>query len=91
VSQPDVRSIRDVTCGEKSCAKPIDLAVVMPGGMSRMPVDPAPDPAGNLAVWLDGDLLCCRVLRKGEEPGPGEKRGMPHWATCTNPERWRRL
>lgn len=49
-----------------------------------MPVNAgsAGDQAGTLAIRRQGGELVCRVLRKGEDPLPGEYRGVAHWATC---------
>ena len=49
----------------------------------RMPLNPAPDPGGNVAAYRDGTgRLRCRVLRKDEQPAGYERRYMPHFATC---------
>lgn len=56
-----------------------------------MPLDPEPNPDGNVAVHADAmGNLHCRVLRKGEEPLDYETRYMPHWATCTRAGQARR-
>ena len=58
------------------------------------------DPKGNIAVWRgqplatnDGipgpALLYARYLKKGEEPKPGEHRGISHFATCAQADQWR--
>lgn len=71
-------------CRSESCGARIDWATSVPADgeqPARMPVDhwSAGDPAGNLAVWRDGGgRLRFRALRRGEEPGPGEKRGVCH-------------
>lgn len=51
---------------------------------SNMPVDPRPDPKGNVAVLRDpvDRRLRGRVLGRGSEPGRGEVLYMPHKATC---------
>jgi hypothetical protein len=81
-----------------ACPTDIDWAVSpepnpATGRVSRMPVDhdSAGHPTGNLAVWRNPQTktLHFRVLRKGEEPGPGEIRGMSHYATCADPARFR--
>lgn len=75
-----------------SCQAMVDFAFHAGGGGSMI-IDrkSAGDPKGNLAVWRKPDgTLWYRVLRKGEEPRPGEKRGLPHWATCTRPEAHRK-
>ncbi len=58
-----------------------------------MPVErrSAGQPGGNLAIRRDpGGVLRYRVLRAGEEPGPGEKRGVSHFATCRDAAAWRK-
>jgi len=53
-----------------------------------LPVNPAPDPNGNTAVWRDvhGVLRSRRVTQ--ERPLlPHEKLMMPHVATCKPPQR----
>lgn len=55
-------------------------------GRSRsMPLNPYPDPAGNVAVFNPSHTqLTARVLTKGEHPQTFEKLAMPHFATCPN-------
>ena len=55
-------------------------------GARRMPVDPEPNPAGNLvrAGTLNGTPIV-HVVTKDEEVPAGEPRYMPHFATCTGP------
>lgn len=76
---------RDAACA--GCGKPILWAVT--DNAKRMPLDPEPDPDGNVAVWQDTGRRC-RVLLKGEQPTAYERLYMPHWATCTNPPQKRR-
>lgn len=49
----------------------------------RMPVDAAPNDDGNVAAMrnVTGTWLG-HVLRAGEAPTPGERKYMPHFATC---------
>jgi len=51
---------------------------------SNMPVDPRPNPEGNVAVLRDpvDRRLRGRVLGRGSEPGRGEVLYMPHKASC---------
>jgi hypothetical protein len=75
----------------RSCHHPIDWAVNVEG-LKPNPVnhDSAGDPKGNLEVWRSGDgLLRYRYLKKGEEPAPGRRRGISHFATCPNRDQWR--
>ena len=52
--------------------------------------DSAGDPKGKLAVRRDeSGVLRFRYLKKDEEPGPGEKRGITHFATCEQSASWR--
>jgi hypothetical protein len=56
------------------------------GGRSRVPVNPDPDPAGNIAAYQAPSIhktLLGRVLRKQEEPLGFERKYMSHFATCT--------
>lgn len=71
----------------RACGKPIIFAVV--GNKearrpSRMPLDPQPDPEGNVAVYRDASRrLTGRVLGKDDAPLGYERLMMPHFATCT--------
>lgn len=48
-----------------------------------MPLNPRPDPAGNVAAYRDGTgRWCARVLHKDEQPAGWQRRYMPHFATC---------
>lgn len=72
------------------------------GDPKTIPVnhDSVDDPKGNLEVWrepglptLDGQeqpRLLARYLRKGQEPAEGHHRGVSHFATCPEADRWRR-
>ena len=70
-------------CKSPQCLAEIAWATTVPGGKA-MPVNSgsAGDQAGTLAVWRANGQLLCRVLGQGEEPGPGEYRGVAHWSTC---------
>lgn len=49
----------------------------------RMPVDAKPNDDGNVAAMRDASgNWYGHVLRAGETPTPGERRYMPHFATC---------
>lgn len=72
----------------RQCERDIIFAVT--AGGKRMPLDPAPSPDGNVAVYRDHlGRLNARVLVRGVEPEPYEKRAMPHFASCPGraPER----
>ena len=67
----------------RSCLIKIDWAQLPDG--KPVPVDrsSAGDPSGNLAVRRTGaGTLLARVLKQGEQPEPGEVRGISHFATC---------
>jgi hypothetical protein len=77
------------TC--RSCPAKIDWAK-LPNGKA-IPVDraSADDPAGNLAVSRQEDgRLAARYLKGREDPGPGEHRGISHFAACPNARQHRR-
>jgi hypothetical protein len=78
-----------------SCSAPIIFIVVANNAgrkPRRMPVNPVPDPGGNVAVRIDGTgTRIGRVLGKGQKPAGGERLYCPHFATCTHPERHRRF
>ncbi len=51
--------------------------------VSRMPLDPQPNPLGNVAAYKDASgRIQARVLKKGEVPASHERVYMPHFATC---------
>lgn len=80
-------------CASPQCAQPIVFAVVASqrGKPSRMPLDPDPNPEGNVACFRDGGgRLVGRVLAKDQQPVAYEKRYMPHFATCKAPAEHRR-
>ena len=51
-------------------------------GLSWMPVNADPDPAGNVAVGPNGTG---RVLARDQKPTAAEVLWMPHAATCVAP------
>ena len=70
------------TC--RYCGASMQFAIT-DGRGRKMPIDPGPDPAGNLAVYRDNTgALRARVLGAGEVPEPHEHRGISHFATCTS-------
>lgn len=80
---------RDLSgCTGPNCSAMIRWAVTADG--RRMPVDYAPDPAGNLVrvMVAKGDWRI-RVLADGEDPGPDVLRWTSHYATCPDADRFR--
>ena len=75
---------RQVTC--RRCGRPVIFAVVsnkQGKPHSRMPLDPKPDPGGNVAVMQDvTGTLVGRVLGKSAALGY-ETVHMPHFPTTT--------
>lgn len=82
-------SPRKVTC--RRCGRPVIFAIVsnkQGKPRSRMPLDPKPDPGGNVAVMQDvTGTLVGRVLGKSAALGY-EAVHMPHFpgTTCKLPE-----
>jgi hypothetical protein len=78
------------TC--RSCGQPIVWAVTRDG--KRMPVDPDPDPEGNLVLTANllGDHLVVPVadLERGGAPIVDSDRRVSHFASCPNAASWRR-
>jgi hypothetical protein len=72
------------TC--RACGERIVFAVVgnkQGRPPSRMPLNPDPDPAGNVAVYKEATgALVGRVLGKDKQPLGYERLMMPHFATC---------
>ena len=75
---------RQSTC--RACSKPVVFATVgnkeglLP---SSMPLNPDPDPDGNVAVYRDAaGRLVGRVVGKGGGHLGYERLMMPHFATC---------
>lgn len=64
------------------------LAGVNGRGGKSMPLDPYPNPEGNVAVRaIASGRLVARVLGKGETHDTfTEQRAMPHFATCLKSE-----
>lgn len=73
-------------CG--SCGAPIFWAQTESG--RSMPVDATPVLDGNVVLYDHGGSIRARVLKKGEEPRPGEKRRTSHFQTCPHAPQHRR-
>lgn len=80
------------TC--ESCGERILFVVVMNNAgrkPKRMPLNPAPDPTGNVAVRVEASgTRIGRVLGKDQKAVSPEILYTPHFATCSHPERHRR-
>ncbi len=71
----------------RSCSAPIFFVVGVNG--QRIPLDHVPNEKGN--VVIEKNLLdesYARVLGPGEDAA--SEKFMPHWATCNDPERFRK-
>jgi len=70
----------------RSCGKTILFAIVtnrQGKPPSRMPLDPSPDPGGNVASYRDATgTRVGRVLGKNGKALGFERLYMPHFATC---------
>jgi len=53
----------------------------------RMPLDPEPDPTGNIVIREDGDA---HVITKDDVIPPQAERWISHFATCPEAARHRR-
>ena len=77
-----------------SCDQRILFVVVLNNAgrkPKRMPLNPVPDPAGNVAVRAEASgARIGRVLGKGQKAIPPEVLYTPHFATCTRPNTHRR-
>lgn len=80
---------RDVgACRSDNCRAAIRWGVTVDG--KRIPVDVAPDPAGNLVrVMVARNDWRIRVLAEGEVPPPGTHRWTSHYATCPDADQFR--
>jgi hypothetical protein len=89
-------TVRLTVC--RSCQAPIHWAVTAEG--KGMPLDPDPDPAGNVRLTgrmgrtrSGGQAPECEVVTGGQAalfPDMAEDRWRPHWASCPHAESWRR-
>lgn len=64
----------------RDCADPIVFAQLDTG--SRIPLNPLPNGAGNVAVRLVGGALHGYVIADAKPYRPDHDRMMPHAATC---------
>jgi len=68
------------------CGQPIAWGLTLPA-RRRMPIDPQrrPDDDHTANILVSGDphgSILCRVESRAEPIRDGERRYMPHWATC---------
>lgn len=61
------------------CGRQIGWVITDTG--RRMPIDPEPDPTGNVICNYEAGVLRGHVLTKGE-PRPSGVAFLPHFATC---------
>ncbi|EFC79167.1 hypothetical protein FrEUN1fDRAFT_7698 [Parafrankia sp. EUN1f] len=52
-----------------------------------MPLDATPVPDGSVGIYRDGGARIAQVNPPSDLPGG---RWQPHFATCTDPDRYRR-
>lgn len=72
--------------GRPGCGGPILWTVTSTG--NRLPVDPEPNPAGNVAVYRDHTkTLRSRVVSAERPLETFERPAMPHFATCPRLQR----
>lgn len=65
----------------RSCPARVAFAVTEKG--ARMPLDLEPDPAGNVAVYVDGSGTArARVVTAAEPLATYEQLHLPHFASC---------
>lgn len=61
------------------------------GRMKSIPVDFEPVAGGNVVVFhRPGQGIVCRVLKRGEQPPPGARTRVSHFATCPQAKQHRR-
>lgn len=74
-----IRLPRPAEC--RDCHDPIRFVKLDSG--KALPVNPAPNPAGNVAAHLFGSRLIGFVISRDRRPGPGDTfRFTAHAATC---------
>lgn len=67
-----------------------DLEKKPNGRPKAIPVDATPSDRGNVVLFDRGGSVVARVLGRGEQPPPGAKLRMPHFATCPQAKAWRK-
>lgn len=74
----------------RSCNARVEWAITENG--KTMPIDPAPDPKGNLiktGTMIQGKPEV-HVINSRDERMPDERRFVSHFATCVNADQHRR-
>jgi hypothetical protein len=64
----------------RTCAEPIRFVRLDTG--KAMPVNPLPDPRGNVTASVIMGRLAGFVISEEHQPRPGAMRFVPHFATC---------
>lgn len=55
-----------------------------------MPLDATPNPAGNVVI-RDGLAVVLTLDEMANDPSVGQRRFMPHWASCPNAKSHRQV
>lgn len=75
-------------CNGPTCTARIRWVITLAG--ARMPLEPQPDPDGNvIAVRLEDGSIRARVLTGAELPAQ-QTAWMPHWRNCPDSPEYRR-
>lgn len=82
----------------RACGRPVKLIPTIQGWErtppTLMPLDPDPVENGNVVIepGVEDKAIPprARTLKKGEEPPVGVLRYVSHFATCTDPGRFRK-
>lgn len=67
-----------------------DIIWVKTAKGKNIPLDAAPNEAGNMYIYGFGDDATAHALKKGESPPNNMPRYMPHHATCPNAKEFRK-
>lgn len=68
----------------------LDIAWVRTTNGKAMPIDPLPNPSGNVIVRYENGALVASVLVASDTNRPQGVAFMPHFATCTAINRTRK-
>lgn len=75
------------TCSSPRCGAPLRWGLTTSG--KRIPLNPVPDPAGNVIFERVGVDIRARILTGPDMPAQVEA-WMPHWNTCPDAPEYRR-